>query len=217
MLHIFFSNKTVVVFVRLRNQEIFNLEGTTFHFTEHYLSKLSLFSYTKTLLDSLCSTYSVSSSVVVTFCLSWLLCTPTNYCAKLLFFSLLTLKLSLKKQTNKKKNFEIPHNVFLELSSVGLRSKACRVLRSLLVCLLFCCWFKLKSSLICHEPGREPAEVSRQGDGSPMLLFITKHGQNTTCFSVSQNWEENQLKGENHICQAHGRHGSSSVFVVDLL
>lgn len=85
---------------------------------------------------------------------------------------------------------------FLELSSVGLKSKACTILRSLRVRLLFCYWFKLKSSLICHEPGREPAEVSRQGDGSPMFPFITKHGQNTTCFSVSQNSGENQFKGE---------------------
>lgn len=34
--------------------------------------------------------------------------------------------------------------------------------------------------LIYREPGREPAEVSGQGDDSPMFLFITKHGQKTT-------------------------------------
>ena len=36
--------------------------------------------------------------------------------------------------------------------------------------------------MTCHEP----AEVSQQGDGTPKLLLIKKHGHNTTCFAISQ-------------------------------
>lgn len=64
----------------------------------------------------------------------------------------------------------------------------------------------------------EPAEVSQRVDGSPVLLFITKERAKYHMFvCLPKNWGENQLKGENRICQARGRRGPlSSVFVVDL-
>lgn len=111
-----------------------------------------------------------------------------NYCAKSVSFLFWLLSLVCTKR-------------LLNCQASVLGSKPCRMLRTLLVCLLFCYWFKVKSSLLCHEPGGKPAEVSRRGDGNSTLLFITKLGQNTACFCVSQIWWENQLKVGNHICQ----------------
>ena len=98
---------------------------------------------------------------------------------------------------------------FLELSGiVGLRSKARRMLRSLLVCLLFSYWFKPKSSVIRHESGRGArCGVTAGRRQSCVALHHKAWTKYHTFVCLPKNWGENQLKGENHICQARGRRG----------
>lgn len=112
----------------------------------------------------------IQFTVIVTFCLRLMPSTPTEHCAKLLFSFFWLLSLVWGKKTKKKETFEIAQVFLFRLSGAGLRSKVCRKLRSLCICWLFCYWFNPKSSLICHEPGKKPAEVSRQISGSPMLF-----------------------------------------------